>query len=89
MDYIKDLTIPMLILNGKKDIQVRWSESQHGFKHHMTSASLAHSKFIIYEELNHLLQPCNRCDIMEYATIETSISPQVMTDILTWIKSMK
>jgi len=88
-DYLKDLTLPMLILNGKKDIQVRWSESQHGFKHHMTSASLAHSKFIIYEDLNHLLQPCDRCDILEYATIETSMSPQVMTDILTWIKSMK
>lgn len=87
-DYLKEVTLPILVLNGKKDIQVRWSESQHGFKQHMSTKTLAHSKFIAYEDLNHLLQPCVKCDIMEYATIETSLSPQVMQDIFTWIQSL-
>lgn len=87
-DYLRTVTLPMLVINGKKDIQVRWSESQHGFKHHMTPETLAKSKFITYEDLNHLLQPCVKCDIMEYATIETSLSPIVMNDILSWIKSL-
>jgi len=88
-DFLKDVELPILVINGKKDIQVRWSESQHGFKQHMSPKSLAHSKFIAYEDLNHLLQPCVKCDIMEYATIETSLSPQVMHDILTWIQNLK
>lgn len=88
-DYLKQVDLPMLILNGKKDIQVRWDESQFGFKQHMTPGSLERSKLIAYEDLNHLLQPCTKCDIIEYATIETSMSPLVMADILTWIYSLK
>jgi hypothetical protein len=88
-DYLKQVDLPMLILNGKKDIQVRWDESQFGFKQHMTTGSLERSKFIAYEDLNHLLQPCIKCDIIEYASIETSMSPFVMADILTWINTLK
>ena len=88
-DYLKQVDLPMLILNGKKDIQVRWDESQFGFKQHMTTGSLERSKFIAYEDLNHLLQPCIKCDIIEYASIETSMSPLVMSDILTWINTLK
>ena len=87
--YLKQVDLSMLILNGKKDIQVRWNESQFGFKQHMTTGSLERSKFIAYEDLNHLLQPCIKCDIIEYASIETSMSPLVMSDILTWINSLK
>lgn len=88
-DYLKQVDLPMLILNGKKDIQVRWDESQFGFKQHMTPGALERSKFIAYEDLNHLLQPCIKCDIIEYASIETSMSPLVMSDILTWINTLK
>lgn len=87
--YLKRVDLPMLILNGKKDIQVRWDESQFGFKQHMTTGALERSKFIAYEDLNHLLQPCIKCDIIEYASIETSMSPLVMADILTWINTLK
>ena len=79
----------MLIINGKKDIQVRWDESQTGFKKSMNQKTLSLSTFKAYDDLNHLLQPCTKCDVMEYATIEISMSPIVMADILTWIKSLK
>ena len=88
-DYLKTVDLPMLIINGKKDIQVRWEESQTGFKKSMNPNTLTRSTFKAYDDLNHLLQPCIKCDVMEYATIETSMSPIVMTDILTWIKSLK
>jgi alpha-beta hydrolase superfamily lysophospholipase len=86
-DYLKTVDLPMLILNGKKDLQVRWNESQMGFKKSMNPNTLVRSTFKAYDELNHLLQPCIKCNISEYATIETSMSPIVMSDILTWIKS--
>ena len=79
----------MLIINGKKDIQVRWDESQNGFKKSMNTNTFAQPTFKAYDDLNHLLQPCIKCDVVEYATIEISMSPIVMTDILTWIKSLK
>jgi len=88
-DYLKTVDLPMLIINGKKDIQVRWEENQLGFKQSMNPNTLAHSTFKAYDDLNHLLQPCIKCNISEYATIETSMSPIVMSDILTWIKTNK
>jgi pimeloyl-ACP methyl ester carboxylesterase len=87
-DYLKTVDLPMLIINGKKDIQVRWEESQTGFKKSMNPNTLMRSTFMAYDDLNHLLQPCIKCNISEYATIETSMSPIVMKDILTWIKSL-
>jgi esterase/lipase len=89
VDYLKKIEIPILVINGKKDIQVRWEENQLGFKQNMSPKTLETSKFIAYESLNHLLQPCVKCDIMEYATIETSLSPIVMQDMLNWIKTRK
>jgi alpha-beta hydrolase superfamily lysophospholipase len=88
-DYLKTVDLPMLILNGKKDLQVRWNESQTGFKKSMNVNTSRQSTFKAYDDLNHLLQPCIKCNISEYATIETSMSPIVMSDILTWIKSFK
>jgi alpha-beta hydrolase superfamily lysophospholipase len=88
-DYLKTVDLPMLIINGKKDIQVRWEENQLGFKQSMNPNTLALSTFKAYDDLNHLLQPCIKCNISEYATIETSMSPIVMSDILTWIKTNK
>jgi len=88
-DYLKTVDLPILILNGKKDIQVRWNESQTGFKNAMNVNTLRQSTFKAYDDLNHLLQPCIKCNISEYATIEISMSPIVMQDVLTWIKSFK
>ncbi len=88
-DYLKTVDLPMLIINGKKDLQVRWDESQTGFKKYMNVNTLRQSTFKAYDDLNHLLQPCIKCTISEYATIETSMSPIVMSDILTWVKSFK
>lgn len=88
-DYLKTVDLPMLILNGKKDLQVRWNESQTGFKKSMNVNTLRQSTFKVYDDLNHLLQPCIKCNISEYATIETSMSQIVMSDILTWVKSFK
>lgn len=87
--YLKNVEIPLLVINGQKDIQVRWEENQLGFKQNMSPKTSGASKFIAYEDLNHLLQPCIKCDVMEYAAIETSMSPVVMTDVLNWIKSLK
>ncbi len=88
-DYLKNVELPILVINGKKDIQVRWEESQTGFKKSMNPNTLTRSTFKSYDDLNHLLQPCIKCNISEYATIETSMSPIVMSDILSWIKSLK
>ena len=40
---------------------------------------------IIYPNRNHLFQECTTGSIEEYGTIEQTISPQVLTDIATWI----
>lgn len=38
-----------------------------------------------YEGLNHLFQPCTTGDVSEYATIELTISEEVLSDMAEWI----
>ena len=42
--------------------------------------------FINAKGLNHLLQPCTTCSPDEYGHIETTIAPEVLDIIVTWLK---
>lgn len=40
-----------------------------------------------YPGLNHLLQPCTTGDLSEYETIEVTLSEQVLSDLVAWIRA--
>ena len=43
----------------------------------------------VYPGLNHLFQHCQRGTVDEYGKIEETISPEVLTDIANWIKTIE
>ena len=75
---------PVLAINGSRDIQVISSLNLAGIKAHLKP----NPKNIIkeYPSLNHLFQHCKTGDVLEYRMIEETISPEVLEDIVRFIK---
>ena len=75
---------PVMAINGSRDIQVISSLNLAGIKAHLKP----NPKNIIkeYHSLNHLFQHCKTGNVLEYRMIEETISPEVLEDIVRFIK---
>lgn len=82
------IKIPVLALNGEKDIQVSAQENIAGFNKLLTQAGNKNFKTIIFPNLNHLFQHAKTGQVSEYPTIEETISPEVLSVMSKWIKSL-
>ena len=74
-EEIKHLTIPILIINGTKDIQVSSNEAELLYK------SNENSKLFIVENMNHLLKEI-KGDINENMLSYTNPDLPVMSDLI-------
>jgi pimeloyl-ACP methyl ester carboxylesterase len=83
--YLAQLNVPFLVINGSKDVQVPALVNQKGFKTGMTPASLDKSAFYVLKGANHLFQQCKECNLSEYATLEQTLDPKIMSWIRSWI----
>ena len=81
---LKKITCKILALNGNKDVQVIANQNISALKQHIPSEQLTTK---IYPDLNHLFQHCNTGMPNEYYKIEETISPEVLKDIVNWIKN--
>ena len=84
-DYLSKLSLPFLVINGSKDVQVPALSNQEGFKKAMNPTSLEKSTFYVLEGANHLFQQCKECNLSEYATLEQTLDPKIMTWVTSWI----
>ena len=75
---------PVMAINGSRDVQVIPSLNLMGIKAHLKP----NSKNIIkeYPSLNHLFQHCKTGNVSEYRMIEETISPEVLEDIVRFVK---
>ncbi|WP_456099947.1 alpha/beta hydrolase family protein [Prevotella histicola] len=75
---------PVMSINGSRDVQVISSLNLAGIKAHLKP----NPKNIIkeYPSLNHLFQHCKTGNVLEYRMIEETISPEVLEDIVRFIK---
>ena len=75
---------PVMAINGSRDVQVISSLNLAGIKAHLKP----NPKNIIkeYHSLNHLFQHCKTGNVLEYRMIEETISPEVLEDIVRFIK---
>ena len=88
-NYLEQLNLPFLIINGSMDVQVPAVSNQEGFKKALTKASLEKSTFRILEGANHLFQQCKECSMSEYATLAQTIDPQIGEWITSWILELQ
>ena len=82
---ISRTTCPVFALNGSLDLQVPPVNLEH-IRRLLPDGP--HNLIKEYPGLNHLLQPCTTGIPTEYGRIETTIAPEVLTDISEWILSV-
>ncbi len=87
-EVLKQITCPVLALNGSKDIQVPAHENLTAIKRILNEYGNNQVEVMELKGLNHLFQECETGMPMEYSTIEQTFSPQVLEIIGNWINSI-
>lgn len=84
---LEKVKCPVLALGGEKDLQVPSKENLEAIKKALSKGG--NKKITIKElpNLNHLFQESNTGTPNEYATIEQTLSPIALNEILKWIQS--
>lgn len=83
-DYLANLRVPVLILQGGEDIQVPPISATNGFQ---KSAKTNHTMHVL-DGLNHLFQRCTVCDVMEYGNLEETFSDRALQIMIEWVLSL-
>ena len=78
---------PVFALNGDRDCQVISSLNLTAIERLLPKSK--HNLIKEYPGLNHLFQHCTTGLVAEYSQIEETISPEVLSDIVHWINSLK
>ncbi len=84
--YWQKFNAPVLVLNGDKDAQVPAKANVEGI---VNAIAANHGKVEskIFVGLNHLFQTADTGATDEYATIEETMSPEVLATITTWLNT--
>lgn len=84
--YLPKIKCPVMAVNGSKDVQV----DAHDNLSALRKGLKPNKKNLIkeYEGLNHLFQHCTTGQTTEYRLIEETFAPEVMQNIVDWIKAL-
>lgn len=82
------LQIPVLALFGGKDIQVAPSQNKDEMEKALKKSKSKNYKVIVLPGMNHIFQECETGSISEYAKIEQTTSPKMLTVMTEWIKEV-
>lgn len=87
--YLSRVQIPVLAINGGKDLNVTAKENLAGIRASLTKAG--NRNFEIFEPagLNHLFQTTQTGDPREYAILEETLSPVVLEKVAAWVSALK
>lgn len=83
---LENINCPVLALNGTKDTQVYYQKNLDALSNGLPSKIIHQIKEL--EGLNHLFQHCKTGSVNEYATIEETISPEVLEILVKWINGL-
>lgn len=84
---IRKIRIPVLVLFGDKDYQVSAGPNAESFEKNVPRSNKA-AEVKIYPDRNHLFQHSTTGMPGEYQEIEETINPEVLQDIVEWIKKV-
>jgi uncharacterized protein len=79
------LRIPILVLQGKLDQQISYTQSEAVVK--MLQTVDRNIQIELFENHNHLLQHCKTGNVNEYFDNQESFSPEVLEAIRNWLKA--
>lgn len=82
---LKNLKIPVLVMNGELDWQVPSKLNLPLIAKTLDEAGNQNYRIIEFPQLNHLFQTCDSGSILEYGKIEETIAPVVLDTLSSWI----
>lgn len=82
---LRKLTIPVLALNGSRDIQVSAKQNMPAIAAALTEAGNADFTVAVLPGLNHLFQNCAKCSVSEYGQLEETFAPAALDVLGDWI----
>jgi len=83
--FLSKLTVPVLALNGTRDLQVPYKEDLAGVDAALKAAGNRDYTLVPLAGLNHLFQTATTGSPSEYAGIEETMAPVVLETIANWI----
>jgi len=83
--YWSKLKIPVLALNGSKDLKVISKENLAGIKASLEKAKNKKIEMVEFPNLNHLFQEATTGSVEEYGQLVQTIAPQVLEKMSSWI----
>lgn len=83
---LSQIKIPVLALNGSKDLQVAAKPNLEGFEKGLTAAGNKNFKIVELPDLNHLFQKCQKCTMAEYGLLEETFSMDALGIMTAWLK---
>ena len=84
---LPQITCPVLALNGTKDIQVNYETNLEALRNGLSGNTADVIQEV--EGVNHIFQTCTTGRVDEYKEIEETISPDVLTTIISWLSGLK
>lgn len=87
-EYISKIKVPVLALNGEKDIMVTPDENLAAIAKFLDEAENKSYKTIKLEGLNHMFQHCNECTMAEIPSLPEAIAPEVLKIMGDWLKEL-
>ena len=87
-EYLENIQIPVLALNGGKDLQVPSKENLRGIEEALKIAGNKNFKTVELPGLNHLFQNSKTGSPNEYGEIEETFSPDALKIIGEWIRDI-
>ena len=83
--YLQVINCPVFAINGKLDSQVLAEKNLDAIKNALVKGGNTSFDTKVYDNLNHLFQESVTGFASEYAKIEQTISPEVLSDITDWL----
>jgi pimeloyl-ACP methyl ester carboxylesterase len=82
--WLKQVKVPVLAINGDKDIMVIADENLGNYKKYVKKATA-----VKVPGLNHLFQHCVTCTMQEPSKLKEDFAPEVLKMMGSWINGMK
>ncbi len=83
---LERVKVPVLAINGKKDIQVAWEENLNAIEAALKKGGNTNVQIRAFDDLNHLFQKCNTGAITEYGTIDETFNQVALDEVSTWVR---
>ncbi len=86
-DYLSGISVPVLALNGSKDLQVPAAENLEAIGRALEKSGNAKYRLVELAGLNHLFQTATTGLPSEYGSIAETMAPEVLALAVDWILS--